>query len=325
MNKEQTQGLVQIRNKFVSEHKSISEIEVGTVHTRLDTLTIEELKYLGNFPSVIKNSIIDLELTDDQITEDASPVFDLAAASKKALKLATVLDERFDRYYKAFEDELKSGFRLESIWESPRYKTIAKSAGLDKDTVTLEFLSTLDAKAEAKRIKEKLVGHFGFDQLAKMYKPGGPALKLNRLIEESDDMPEGSNPVLFEAIAAQIVDDYCMEKHGDHGFVKQGNVILKLTSPSVFSGSEIKTGEMVVLEIGINPKKFKLSNQSEESFPNVPGRPFKPAQFVNTKLADSKRVELKTLSQNGVKFLVDAEIYQSEAYYSADFGKTVIK
>lgn len=324
INSEQTKGLVQLREKFVSERKPIADFEQGTIHSKLDLLTVSDLRYLANFPSLVRHSIVDLELTSEQLADETSPVFDLVKASKKASQAADILEERFWKYLKAFDDELKSGFRLESIWDEPKYKTMAAHAGLDLKFVTLKFLSGFNPKEEAQKIKDEVISHFGFDELAKMYEPGGPALKLDRLIEASDRSPDGPNPVLFEAIAAQIVDDYSMSNWGANGFVKEGNVVLKMT-PEKPGKLELKANEMALVEIGINKEKFTLSNETEEYFPNQPDVRYPPFAFTPALFKLKIQRQMSGLQNKELKFMVEADVHQSIAVYVAKYGKVINK
>jgi hypothetical protein len=321
MNTEQTKGLIGVRNKFVSDRKAIADLEAGTVHTNLDVLSLPDLRYLANFPNIMRNSIVDLELTDDQVQEETSPVFDLSAASTKARAAAQALESLFWEHSKLFNDELKSGFRLESVMAEPKYKTMAKLEGLDIDTVTLRFLSTFDARARAKSVKENVVKHFGFALLSKMYTPGGPALKLDRLIEEGfEGSKDGANPVLFEAIAAQIVDEFTLTNYGELGFVKRGNVMLKFALPGSTGNFDLGPGEMRLVEAGVNPKRFTLSKATEDTFPNVPTKKCKSVSFTGPTLAQSIVKELNQAGGDG-KFIVKADLFFSVAEFSNSFGK----
>jgi hypothetical protein len=156
-----------------------------------------------------------------------------------------------------------------------------------------------------------------------MYEPGGPAIRIDRLLEESKDMPGGPNPVLFEAVAAEIVDDYSAAYCGERGFVKGGNVRIKLVGPARLGNGAIAQGEMAAIEMGVNPKKFSLSPDAEDYFPSVPASTVRPIAFDRAEVVDTVRKKMESRSLKGLDFLVEADVSRQTATYRAGFGKVL--
>ena len=328
MNSEQRQGLLDLRNKFVADREKIASMEEGTVHTKLDVLTLDELRFLAQFPQTSRSAIVDLNVDDSQLADDLSPVRDLARAARDASKAALVLEADFTNVGKAFRDEMNSGFRLESVAgdRNVNYLQIFKDVGLVKERVTLKMLRDFDVKAEAQKIKDIILERFGFEELAKMHEPGGPALKLDRLIETGfEGMKDGPNPVLFEALAAQVVDDLTEREYGLTGYVKGGNVRLKIARPNDTGKMQVDKGIMFIVEVGLRPSAFTLEPTSEEYFPNTPQMrhkaiSVKPAQELETIVRD-----FSDPKNGNLKFKVAATIHRKIGVFAEQFGFVIHK
>lgn len=326
MNKEQTHGLIQLRHKFLADQEKLASIEVGTLHSNLENLTIGELRYLGNFTQVMRSSLVDLELSNEQLVEDTSPISDLAKAASQAYRTAEALELKFEEVKKAFLDDMKSGFRLESVMENPKYNLILEEVGLKHSHVTHKFLNKFDVVQQVRDSKKKVLDLFGFNELIKMYKPGGPALRLDRLIEENFDGAEGEpNPALFEAIAAEIVDQITTDEYGIIGFVKQGNVRLKIAHPKDIGTTRIPKNEMRIVEIGVRPKAFTINENIEESFPNIPGLPHKADMVSEVEEIATTDRKFRYKGSSGLFFDVTATVYRKQATFYTKFGSVTVK
>lgn len=325
MNSEQTQGLYKIRNRFVSERQLLSNIDDNELLGRLEVLPLPDLRYLADFSAAMRSALVDLELTDEQMRSEESPVKALSDASRKAIVAIHELESRYWERMKEFDGEMRSGFRLESVIAEPKYKTIARLNGLNLETVTIRFLQTFDARKSAQVAKSDLVKQFGYRALASMYQPGGPAIKLSRLIEDGFKQTKfGPNPVLFDAIATEIIDTFTKETYGEVGYVKRGVVNFKFSNPGESANLNLAYDEMRIIEVGLDPKKFKLSADTQEYFPSLPGKLYKPTDFEPATIAKSVIREMKD-EKTGLTFLVQADVYITRARYDGKFGHVSTK
>jgi hypothetical protein len=325
MNTEQTQGLIQVRNKFVANHDNLASIEPGTVHTKLDRLTLSELRYLSSFAATVRSSVVDLNLSEDQVAEDTSPVYDIAQASRLAGRAIQSLEGSFSTVKKAFQEELFSGFRLESVMD-PNYAQIYLDVGLSLDAVTLKFLREFDVKVQAVKVIDEILGHLGFKELQKMYDPNGPALKLDRLMEVGfEGMKDGPNPALFEALASRVIDSVTESFYGVTGFVKKGNVRLKLAAPNDIGTTNLLPNMMLVVEIGVRPSSFTLSSATEEYFPNFPQARQRADQVSETVLLTKFIKEFQSNETGGLKFKVEIAVYEKTATFVSAYGKVSVR
>jgi hypothetical protein len=325
MNTNQVKGLQRLRDNFVSGNSALSELDFGTVHTKLDSLTIKDLRYLAIFPSLVNNSVIDLELSMEQVQDDTSPVYDIAKAAKVAGKKASQLEDAFGSLRAAFMDHMASDFRLESVIEEPNYKEILNEVGLNEETITITFLRSFDPIKAAQAVKDEILGHFGYSELVKMYVSGGPAILLDRLIErEPNSKDQGPNPVLFEALAGRMMDSFCEERYGKLGFVNsKGNVTIKLVNTD--GGKfQIPPNAMVMFEAGLSPLAFKITEGFEDSFPNTPTMRIRAVSYKPASLLSSID-HIFSDKASGADIVVRAQIFESQAAFKQATGSVTVK
>ena len=324
MNSEQTKGLLQVRDRFVADQANLASIEPGTVHTKLDVLTLNELRYLSSFPAVMRSTVVDLDVSEDQLVDDTSPIYDIAHAARLADRAIDALEGSFETVKKNFHQEMLAGFRLESVMVNPKYNEIMLDAGLKIETVTLRFLREFDAKVMAEKMIDRILVHLGFDELKKMYDPNGPALRLDRLIEAGfEGMKDGPNPALFEALAARVIDDVTEAAYGLKGFVKQGHVQLKIAHPSDVGTTNLPPGAMWLVEVGVRPSLFKLTEETETYFPNFPHTRIKPKKVSEVELLSEFVEEFESKATKGSKFKVAVSVFTKTATFLADYGKVI--